>query len=82
MKGKNNTLNKLPLNTKGFIKNLNCNGNTRRRLLDLGLVNDTCITPIMESPSKGLKAFDIRGTLIAIRDEDSKFIEIYNYKSF
>lgn len=28
------------------------------------------------SPSSGLKAFDIRGTLIAIRDEDSSLIDI------
>ena len=29
----------LPLNTVGIVDNLNCNGNIRRRLLDLGLVN-------------------------------------------
>jgi len=43
----------------------------------LGLVNNASITPILSSPSKGLKAFDIRGALIAIRDEDSSLIEIY-----
>lgn len=50
------------------------NGNIRRRLLDLGLVKGASITPVLISPSSGLKAFDIRGTLIAIRDEDSASI--------
>lgn len=52
------------------------NGNIKRRLLDLGLVKNACITPILISPSHGLKAYDIRGTLIAIRDEDSSLIYI------
>ena len=51
-------------------------GNVRRRLLDLGLVKGVNITHVLTSPSKSLKAFDIRGSLIAIRDEDSKLIKI------
>ena len=46
----------------------------RRRLLDLGFVHGSYITPILESPSNGLRAFYIRGSLIAIRDEDSALI--------
>lgn len=71
------TLNQLPLNTKGYIKNLNCQGNIRRRLLDLGFVEGACITPVLISPSKDPRAFSIRGTLIAIRKEDANFIHIY-----
>lgn len=52
------------------------NGTLRRRLLDLGLVKGVVITPVLESPSKGLRAFDIRGSLIAIRDEDANLIDI------
>ena len=70
-------LSQLPINTKGYINNLNCNGNIRRRLLDLGLVRDSSITPILESPSGDPRAFEIRGTLIAIRKEDANFIDIY-----
>lgn len=57
---------------------LNCvvNGTLRRRLLDLGLVKGVFITPVLESPSKGLRAFDIKGSLIAIRDEDADLIDI------
>ncbi len=35
------------------------------------------ITPVLISPSKDPRAFSIRGTLIAIRKEDAKFITIY-----
>ena len=44
--------------------------------MDLGLVQDAIITPILKSPSGGITAFNIRGTLIAIRDEDSSLIDI------
>ena len=67
-------LNELPLNTVGIIDKLNCNGNIRRRLLDLGLVKGTKITPVFKSPSGDPTAFEIRKTLIALRKEDSKFI--------
>ena len=52
-------LTNLPLLCKGKIENLNCTGTIRRRLLDLGLVTDSLITPVLISPSKGLRAFDI-----------------------
>lgn len=66
----------LPLNKVGIIDNLNCNGNIRRRLLDLGLVNGTKIIPIFKSPSGDPTAFEIRKTLIALRKEDSKLINL------
>lgn len=69
-------LNKLPLNTVGIIDELNCNGNIRRRLLDLGLVKGTKITPVFKSPSGDPTAFEIRKTLIALRKEDSKLINL------
>ncbi len=70
------TLNDLPLNTKGYIKKLNCVGNIRRRLLDLGFVEGASITPILISPSGDPYAFSIRGTLIAIRKEDANLITL------
>lgn len=66
----------LPLNKVGIIDNLNCNGNIRRRLLDLGLVNGTKIVPVFKSPSGDPTAFEVRKTLIALREEDSKFISL------
>lgn len=69
-------LSQLPLNTVGVINGLNCNGNIRRRLLDLGLVKGTKITPIFKSPSGDPTAYEIRRTLIALRKEDSKLIKL------
>lgn len=67
---------KLPLNAVGIIDELNCTGNIRRRLLDLGLVKGTKITPIFKSPSGDPTAYEIRRTLIALRKEDSKHITV------
>ena len=69
-------LNELPLNAVGIIDELNCTGNIRRRLLDLGLVKETKITPVFKSPSGDPTAFEIRRTLIALRKEDSKLINL------
>ena len=66
----------LPLNTVGVVNNLNCNGNIRRRLLDLGLVKGTKITPVFKSPSGDPIAYEIRKTLIALRKEDSELINL------
>ena len=77
MKQEEKTLNQLPLNTKRIIKKLNCEGNIRRRLLDLGFVKGASITPVLISPSQDPRAFSIRGTLIAIRKEDANLITIY-----
>lgn len=69
-------LSQLPLNKNGVIKEITCEGNTRRRLLDLGLVKGTNIMPVLVSPSKDPRAFAVRGTIIAIRKEDAEKIRI------
>lgn len=77
MNYKEKTLNDLLLNQKGYIKKINCVGNIKRRLLDLGFVENAAITPILISPSCDPRAFSVRGTLIAIRKEDANLITIY-----
>ena len=70
------TLNELNLNDTGFIKELKCSDGVKRRLLDLGLIEGTKITPIFVSPSGDPTAFEVRGSIIAIRIEDTKLIFI------
>ena len=70
------TLNELKLNEVGFIKDLNCSSGVKRRLLDLGLIKGTCIVPVFVSPSGDPTAFEVRGSVIAIRVEDTKLIEL------
>lgn len=68
-------LNKIPLGKNALVKKLISNGNTRRRMLDLGLINDTQIIPLQISPSGDPTAYHIRGAVIALRsDEASKIL--------
>ncbi len=79
MDTKSHTLNTLKIGEVGMIKDLNCTGNIRRRLLDLGMVKGTRILPVLTSPSGGLTAYEIRNSIIAIRDEDSQNIMISSH---
>ncbi len=45
-------------------------GSIRRRLLDIGLIEDTDVECIGRSPGGDPSAFLIRGAVIAIRSED------------
>ena len=69
-------LNQLPLNKSGKINKIECGEGIKRRLLDMGLDKGTEITPILISPSGDPRAFLVRGTIIAIREEDAKNIKI------
>lgn len=69
-------LNNLPINCKGVVENLNCDGNLRRRMLDLGIVKGTNIIPVLKSPFGDPIAFEIRGSIIALRKEISEQIDV------
>ena len=69
-------LNQLPLNKSGKINKIECGEGIKRRLLDMGLVKGTEITPILISPSGDPRAFLVRGTIIVIREEDAKNIKL------
>jgi len=69
-------LHDLSLNTTAEVQYLNCSGPIKRRLLDLGIVKGTKITPVLKSPSGDPTAFFIRGSTIAIRKEDAELIEV------
>lgn len=66
----------LPLKQIGIVDHINSSEHIKRRLLDLGIIKGTKIKPILISPSGDLTAFEIRGCLIAIRNDDSKNIYI------
>ena len=70
------SLDTVKLNTSVKIKSLDCTGSLKRRLLDLGLVKGATITPILLSPAGELTAYEVRGTIIAIRIEDTKNIYV------
>lgn len=68
------SLDKLQLNTTAKIDTLKCSNSIKRRLLDLGFVPETNIKPIFKSLSGDPTAFEVRGTIIALRKEDSSEI--------
>lgn len=71
-----NTLNELKKGEKAIIKELEIEGSMKRRLLDIGLIKDSVVECVLESPLKDPKAYSIRGALIAIRENDAKKIWI------
>ena len=71
------SLDKLEINRFAKVCTLNCNGDLRRRLLDLGLIHGTTIRSILKSPMGNPIAYEVRGTTIALRKEDSKFITVW-----
>ncbi len=60
------------------IKKLNSSGSIRRRLLDIGLVENTEVECLGRSPSGDPSAYLIRGAVIALRSEDCNNILLYS----
>ena len=58
------------------VKVENKNNLTLKRLMELGIVKNTVIKPIHKSPFGNPIAYLIRGTVIAIRNEDSQNITV------
>lgn len=72
------TLDTIDLLEEATVHSLNCSGQIRRRLLDLGICDGTKITPIFRSITGDSTAYLIRGTLIALRQIDAKKIDMVN----
>ena len=70
------TLNDLEVEDVGIVKKIDGDEMIKRRWLDLGLIEGTKIKPVLVSPSGDPKAFEFRGALIAIREEDTINIKI------
>ncbi len=64
-------LHMLPIGKKARISHLLPTGDMRRRLLDLGFITDTEIQCLYRSPMGDPTAYLVRGTVIALRQEDA-----------
>ena len=73
---KEKTVNELELGEIGIVNKIVGEETIKRRLLDLGLIEGTDIKAVLVSPSGDPRAFEFRGSLIAIREEDTKNIKI------
>jgi len=69
-------LNEIVPGEHAIISSLNTTGSMRRRLLDIGLIENTDVECLGRSPSGDPTAFLIRGAVIAIRSEDCENILI------
>ena len=58
------------------VKELLSTGSIRRRLLDIGLIENTEVECLGRSPAGDPSAFLVRGAVIAIRSEDCRNILI------
>lgn len=76
MKSEEIPLNQLPIGTKASVSRLLSEGATRKRLLDLGIIDGTVIEPLYQSPSGNPVAYFIRGAVIALRFDVSDTIMV------
>lgn len=58
------------------VSHLTLEGSMRRRMLDIGLIENTKVQCVGKSPLGDPCAYSIRGAVIAIRSEDSKKIQV------
>lgn len=68
------TLSKLDLLKTGKIEKILHKKESKNRLLDLGFVPGVKVKTVLLDFSGNLKAFEIRNTVIALRDSDSEKI--------
>ncbi len=58
-----------------------CRGPERRRLLDLGFVSGTTVEVEMASPLRDPVAYRVRGSVVALREEQARLIQIADRKT-
>lgn len=65
------TLDRVPLGREVMVCRLRMGGFLRRRLLDLGFVSGAQVLPVRRSPFGDPTAYEIKGTLVALRDSEA-----------
>ena len=75
------TLAEVKVGQRARVIELLVEGLTRRRLLDLGLLPGTAVTAVMRSPLGTPMAYDIRGSMLALRPEDASKILVKPLRS-
>ena len=70
-------LNEISVGDVGYVVEILGEKSITRRLLDIGFVPETKVECVLQSLKKDIKAYKIRGTLIAIREEDASNIIIF-----
>ena len=76
------SLKDLAVGERGRITALCCHGPIRRRLLDMGLIEGTLVECLGRAPLGDPSAYLIRGAVIALRSEDSRYINMEEAKEW
>lgn len=71
-----NDLSKLEQGKHAFVLDICSSDSMRRRLQDLGLIKGTEVLCVQKGPLGDPTAYLIRGTVIALRHEDSSCVQI------
>lgn len=69
-------LQELAVGERATVESLHMTGSMRRRLLDIGLIEDTLVECVGRAPGGDPIAFYIRGAVIALRREDCRRIYV------
>ena len=70
------TLDKIDLNKSAKVITISDKSLIKRRLLDIGIIPGINLEKILISPFKGISAYLIMDSIIAIRDTDANYIEV------
>lgn len=66
----------VPAGHSAHVKTLHATGTMHRRLLDMGLTQNSQVTCLYQNPAGDPRAYMIRHTVIALRSEDAQTVEI------
>lgn len=69
-------LTELAVGKSGILTSIVAEGRQRRRLLDLGFIPGTKVENVRRSPTGNPTAFLIKGTVIALREEESDMLYV------
>ena len=70
------TLDKIDLNKSAKVITISDKSLIKRRLLDIGIIPGIKLEKILVSPFKGMSAYLVMDSIIAIRDTDANYIEV------
>ena len=71
-------LNEILKDREYIIKHINNIDTIKRRFYDFGIIEGVKIKLLYVSPSKNIKAYKINNSIISIRDNDAKNIEVFD----
>ena len=70
------SLDKVSIKKTVYIEDIIDDSNIKTRLLSMGIVKGSTITPIFSSPLADPIAYETEGMLIALRKEEAKLIKV------